>query len=62
MIFTASIWKLLDQPMYLYQRIARLLRLLQLAASGALSKLSAEHAHCLFIVAGEANRHKHVNE
>jgi len=34
---------------YLYLRLARLL-LLQLAASGTLSKLITEHAHCLYIV------------
>ena len=44
---------------YLYLRFARLLLLLlQPAASGALSKLSAEQAHCLFIVAGVASRCK----
>jgi len=47
--------------LYLYLRLPRLL-LLQPAASGADSKLNAEHAHCLFIVADVASRYKHVQE
>ena len=48
---------------HLYLRPARLLLLLlKLAASGALPKLSAEHAQCLFIFAGLASRNKSVRE
>ena len=48
--------------LYLYLRLARLQLLLQPAANGALLKLSAEHADCIFIVAGVAIRYKHVHE
>jgi len=46
---------------YLYLCFARLL-LLQPAAIRTQSKLSAEHAHCLFIVASVASRNEHVDE
>jgi len=48
--------------LHLYLRLARLLLLLQLVACGTLSKLSAEQAHCRFIVAGVASKYKHVHE
>ena len=36
--------------------------LLQPAAGGTQTKLSSEHAHRLFTVAGVANSYKHVDE
>jgi len=42
--------------LYLYLRPARVLLMLQLTTSGALSELSVKHVHWPYIVAGVASR------
>ena len=67
-MWSQSLWETLQTDkrkwtyLYLYVRLARILLLLQRAANRTLSKLSAEHGHCLFIVADVSISYKHVHE